>query len=174
MHQVFQISRAGSADTLLCTDDHYILITKAALLLIAGSFADGGDFEPVRPSATMCIEDKAGTYMDAVDGELSGNAVEHGGRRQRYPFSAPLRRQPVRRQSIIGVAGSSQSDVQDIHTSFKQQSMEDRLQRTRTYWQQWLSDAEIDLPDFHKLSLQHGLWSSKPTATCGARYWQAG
>jgi len=52
-------------------------------------------------------------------------------------------------------------------TSFKQQSMEIRLQRTRTYWQQWLSDAEIDLPDFHKLSLQHGYWSIK--AHCDVR-----
>ena len=47
MHQVFQISRAGRADTALYVpDDHYILDYKGRYcLLIAGKFADGGDFD---------------------------------------------------------------------------------------------------------------------------------
>ena len=42
MHQVFQISRAGRADTALYVpDDHYILDYKGRYsLLIAGKFAE--------------------------------------------------------------------------------------------------------------------------------------
>jgi GH15 family glucan-1,4-alpha-glucosidase len=168
MHQVFQISRAGRADTALYVpDDHYILDYKGRYcLLIAGKFADGGDFDQYAVG-NYGIEDKAGTYMDAVDGELSGNAVEHGGVDSVIRFQRHLGGNQSATVDYWVVAGSSQSDVQDIHTSFKQQSMEDRLQRTRTYWQQWLSDAEIDLPDFHKPSLQHGLLVIK--AHCDVR-----
>src|SRR5690242_6543973 len=80
MHQVFQISRAGRADTALYVpDDDYILDYKGrCCLLISGRHSGDGDFDQFAVG-NYGIEGKVGTYMDAEDGELSGNPVEHGG-----------------------------------------------------------------------------------------------
>ena len=48
-------------------------------LLIAGKFAEGNGAFDQYAVGNYGIEGKAGTFSDAEDGELSGNAVEHGG-----------------------------------------------------------------------------------------------
>ena len=139
MHQVFQISRAGRADTALYVpDDHYILDYKGrCCLLIAGKVMDGEDFDQFSVG-NYNIEGKAGTFMDAVDGELTGNAVEHGG------VDSVLRfRQEVDAGEWFGVdywvvAAESQSDAQVVHTHLKYYPLEKRLDTVRQYWQEWL------------------------------------
>src|ERR1700712_2982101 len=79
-HQVFQLSPAGRGDTALYVPEaHYVLDYKGRYcLLIAGKFTDGDAFDQYAVG-NYAIEGKAGTFLDAEDGELSGNAVEHGG-----------------------------------------------------------------------------------------------
>ncbi len=158
MHQVFQISRAGRADTAIYVpDDHYILDYKGRYcLLIAGKFADGQDFDQYAVG-NYGIEGKAGTFLDADDGELSGNAVEHGGVDSVIRFQRRL--DAGQRASIDYwvVAASSQSDAQDIHLEFKGQDLDDRMRHVRQNWQQWLGGGEVVIPDFHKHSLQHSV-----------------
>src|ERR1019366_1736802 len=71
MHQVFQISRAGRADTaMFVPDDNYILDYKGrCCLLIAGKQAGNVEFDQFAVG-NYAIEGKAGTYQDAEDGEL--------------------------------------------------------------------------------------------------------
>jgi GH15 family glucan-1,4-alpha-glucosidase len=158
MHQVFQISRAGRADTAIYVpDDHYVLDYKGRYcLLIAGKYSNGDAFDQYAVG-NYGIEGKAGTFLDAEDGELSENAVEHGG------VDSVIRFQ---RQLVAGerttidywiIAASSQSDAAAVHRGYKEQPMEDRLRHARQTWQEWLGGGDIDLPDFHKRSLQHSL-----------------
>src|SRR5690606_20036750 len=80
MHQVFQISHQGHADTAMYeADGHYLLDYKGRTsLLIYAESSDGTPFDQY--AVDNCgIEGKEGTFKDAEDGELSGNAVEHGG-----------------------------------------------------------------------------------------------
>lgn len=158
MHQVFQISRGGRADTALYVpDDNYLLDYKGRYcLLIAGKFDDGKEFDQYAVG-NYAMEGKAGTYLDAEDGELSGNAVEHGGVDSVIRFQKNLK---AGESSIVDywiVAASSQNDAQDIHIEFKQQKMADRLRRVRQTWQQWMNSGDVDMPDYHKRSLQHSL-----------------
>jgi GH15 family glucan-1,4-alpha-glucosidase len=80
MHQVFRLSNAGRGDTAIYVpEDNYILDYKGrTCLLIAGKFNDGEQFDQYAVGI-YAIEGKAGTYLDAIDGDLSGNSVEHGG-----------------------------------------------------------------------------------------------
>ena len=80
MHQVFQISRSGRADTgLYEPDGNYILDYKGRCsLLIYASEANGDEFDQFA-IGSYGIEGKEGTYKDAEDGELSDSPVEHGG-----------------------------------------------------------------------------------------------
>ncbi|MDB5170672.1 MAG: glycoside hydrolase 15-like protein [Candidatus Saccharibacteria bacterium] len=157
-HQVFQISRAGRADTAIYVpDDHYLLDYKGRYcLLIAGKFDDGEDFDQYAVG-NYGIEGKAGTYLDAEDGELSGNAVEHGGVDSVIRFRKLLK---PGESTIIDywiVAASSQNDAEDIHNEFKHQKMADRLRHVRQNWQEWMGSGDVEIPDFHQRSIQHSL-----------------
>jgi len=142
MHQVFQISRAGRADTaLFVPDDNYILDYKGACcLLIAGRLSGGSDFDQFAVG-NYAIEGKAGTFKDAEDGELSGNAVEHGGVDSVLRFrnvTAPGESFCV---DYWIVAADSQSDAQVVHTRIKYYSIDERLERARRHWAQWMEPA---------------------------------
>jgi glucoamylase len=158
MHQVFEISRSGRADTALYVpDDHYLLDYKGRYcLLIGGKFEDGESFDQYAVG-NYGIEGKAGTYLDAEDGELSDNAVEHGGVDSVVRFKKHLAPQSDIVLDYWIIAGSSQSDVQQIHREFKSKNLLHQLDETRKSWQKWLNDTEVSIPDFHKRSLQHSL-----------------
>lgn len=146
MHQVFQISRAGRADTAMYVpDDHYLLDYKGrCCLLVAGKTADNGDFDQYSVG-NYGIEGKAGTFKDAEDGELSGNGVEHGG------VDSVLRfRREVEPGQTFGVhywvvAADSQTDAQVVHTHLKYYPIEKRHEAAKQYWQKWLAPAQAKI-----------------------------
>lgn len=139
MHQVFQISRAGRADTALYVpDDNYILDYKGRYcLLIAGKFTDDGDFDQFAVG-NYGIEGKSGTFRDAEDGELSGNPIEHGGVDSVLRFKRQLAAGESFMVDYWIAAADSQSDVQVIHTHLKYYPLDDRLKSVRNSWQNWL------------------------------------
>ncbi len=146
MHQVFQISRAGRADTALYVPDaNYILDYKGrCCILTSGKHTDDGDFDQFAVG-NYGIEGKAGTYKDAEDGELSGNAVEHGGVDSILRFRRHLAAGESFGVDYWVVAADSQSDAELIHDTIKQSSVESRLQKAREHWQNWLSPARSRL-----------------------------
>lgn len=148
MHQVFQISRAGRADTALYVpEENYVLDYKGrCCLLISGRHddAEDGDFDQFA-IGNYGIENKAGTFMDAEDGELSGNPVEHGGVDSVLRFRRLL---AAGAQTCIDywvIAADSQSDAVMIHAHLKYYSVVERMKKTREYWQHWLTPAEKKL-----------------------------
>lgn len=142
MHQVFQISRGGRADTAMYVpDDHYLLDYKGrCCLLVAGKMDDGSSFDQFAVGSYN-IEGKAGTFMDAEDGELSGNAVEHGGVDSVLRFK---RQTPANSSFLIDywiVAADSQSDAQVVHTHLKYYPIERRFGAARKFWKEWLDTS---------------------------------
>ncbi|HVX48262.1 MAG TPA: glycoside hydrolase family 15 protein [Candidatus Saccharimonadales bacterium] len=158
MHQVFQISRAGRADTAIYVpDSHYVLDYKGRYsLLIGGKFADGETFDQYAVG-NYGIEGKAGTYLDAEDGELSNNAVEHGGVDSVIRFR---RLMGGNESAIIDywiVAAGSQSDAQEVHDHFNQMPMQNRLNYVRQHWRAWLGSGTREIPSLHRQDLEHSL-----------------
>ncbi len=161
MHQVFQISRAGRADTaLFVPDDDYILDYKGrCCVLIAGRIVGGHTFDQFAVG-NYGIEGKAGTFMDAEDGELSGNPVEHGGVDSVLRFQQKVAAGESFDVDYWVVAADSESDAQVVHTHLKYYSLEDRLNKTRTYWQDWLkvsSDRLQAYDDDQRIMIQKSL-----------------
>ena len=158
MHQVFQISSMGRADTAMYVpDDHYLLDYKGRYcLLIAGQFSDNTDFDQYAVG-NYAIEGKAGTFKDAEDGELSDNPVEHGGVDSVLRFRKMVAAGADVSLDYWIIAAASQSDCQKIHGSFRAQDMNDRLVSARKYWAEWMGTSEIPLPDYNKRSLTHSL-----------------
>jgi GH15 family glucan-1,4-alpha-glucosidase len=142
MHQVFQISNAGRADTAMYVpEDHYVLDYKGrCCLLIAGRTTDGDDFDQYCVG-NYGIEGKAGTYMDAEDGELTGNAVEHGGVDSVIRFRKSLAGGDSFTADYWLIAADSQSDGQAIHQYYKERGISERLEATQNYWQAWIEPS---------------------------------
>lgn len=148
MHQVFQISRAGRADTAMYVpDDNYILDYKGRYcLLIAGKFTEGGDFDQFAVGGHK-IEGKAGTFQDAEDGELSGNAVEHGGVDSVIRFKKDLGGLQSMSIDYWIVAAASQSDAQVIHSKLKYRPIGERITRVESVWRTWLETSKSAVDD---------------------------
>lgn len=171
MHQVFQISRAGRADTAMYVpDDHYILDYKGrCCLLIAGKLANGESFDQFAVGS-YGIEGKTGTFTDAEDGELSGNAVEHGGVDSVIRFRSRVPAHSSYDVDYWVIAADSQSDGQRVHKMLLQTSFEDRLEHTSTHWRMWLQPAQAHLEGYaaeHRDMVQKSLLIIK--AHCDAR-----
>lgn len=153
MHQAFQISRAGRADTAMYVpDDHYLLDYKGrCCLLIAGKFSDGGDFDQYAVG-NYAIEGKAGTYADAEDGELSENPVEHGGVDSVLRFRRELAPKASFLVDYWIVAADSQSDALDVHLQLKERGVDSRYEETGVFWRNWMLPA---MPTIKTLAPEH-------------------
>jgi GH15 family glucan-1,4-alpha-glucosidase len=161
MHQVFQISRAGRADTAMYVpEDHYILDYKGRCCLIAaGKITDGTDFDQYAVG-NYAIEGKDGTFKDAEDGELSGNPVEHGGVDSVIRFRRETEPQSTFDVDYWVVAADSQNDAQKIHAILKYHSLSERLELARTHWNKWLQPAQAHIHGYaeeHRAMLQKSL-----------------
>lgn len=171
MHQVFQISRGGRADTAMYVpDDHYLLDYKGrCCLLIAGKMDDGSSFDQFAVGSYN-IEGKAGTFMDAEDGELSGNAVEHGGVDSVLRFK---RQTPANGSFVVDywiVAADSQTDAQVVHTHLKYYPTERRFGAARKFWKEWLDvsrDKIAKVPEKYQAMVKKSLLIIK--AHCDVR-----
>lgn len=161
MHQVFQISAGGRADTALYVpEDHYVLDYKGRTsLLIYGEDDKGRAFDQYAVG-NYGIEGKEGTFRDAEDGQLSGSAVEHGGVDSVLRFSHTIGANMETGLNYWIVADSSQYHAEEIHVAIRNHGVTERLNRTRHYWHDWLSiaaDKTTDIPAEYSVPLKKSL-----------------
>lgn len=139
MHQVFQISNSGRADTAMYVpDDNYILDYKGRnALLVSGSSSGGSSFDQYAVGS-YGIEGKAGTYLDAEDGELSGNPIEHGGVDSVVRFRFSINGGESDTFDYYIIAAASQYECEQAQDEVKRTGVEHREELTRDYWKNWL------------------------------------
>ena len=140
MHQVFQISRGGRADTaLFVPEENYILDYKGrCALLICGIEQESKEKFDQYSVGNFGIEGKEGTFKDAEDGELSGNAVEHGGVDSVFRFTFNLEPSSDKSVDYWIVASSSQYECEQIHNNYLNLGIDKIEQKTRQWWHNWL------------------------------------
>lgn len=161
MHQVFEISRGGRSDTALYVPEaHYVLDYKGRYsLLIAGKDHTGAPFDQYAVG-NYGIEGKAGTFVDAEDGELSDNPVEHGGVDSVIRFVSNIESHASTTVDYWIIAASSQTDAEATHQYFTNTPIAERLQKTEEYWRNWLqpsAEKVSSLPDKLRIPLQKSL-----------------
>ncbi|QQS19597.1 glycoside hydrolase family 15 protein [Candidatus Saccharibacteria bacterium] len=161
MHQVFEISRGGRGDTALYVPDGpYILDYKGRCsLIIFGRADDDSPFDQYCVG-NYGIEGKEGSWKDAEDGELSGNAVEHGGVDSvlAIPVTVPANGETVVEYWVV--AADSQYSAEKIHNQLLTLGLESRLDKARSHWKKWLQTAEAataNIPDKEKMAIKKSL-----------------
>lgn len=141
MHQVFEISSGGRADTALYEpDDSYILDYKGRVCLLISGMSGGATFDQFAVG-NYGIEGKAGTYMDAEDGELSGHPIEHAGVDSVIRFSATIEPHSETSFDYWVVAGDSQFECASVHHVMKR-GVQERRSYHESFWKQWLSISD--------------------------------
>jgi glucoamylase len=154
-HQVFQISRAGRADTaLFVPDESYILDYKGRCSLLIYGEDDSGQVYDQFAIGNYGIEGKEGTFKDAEDGELSGSAIEHGGVDSVMRFSLQVAGGENKQISYWIVAADSQFAAEKIHKQLKKEGLSRRLDTVRQYWHEWLSIGANTLHSVDKRYLE--------------------
>jgi GH15 family glucan-1,4-alpha-glucosidase len=140
MHQVFQISRAGRADTaLFVPEENYILDYKGRCsLLIYGQDSQGNTYDQYA-IGNYGIEGKEGTFKDAEDGELSNSPIEHGGVDSVMRFVLEIPEHSDQALNYWIVAADSQFAAEKIHETIKKVGLQDRIAATSHFWHDWLS-----------------------------------
>jgi GH15 family glucan-1,4-alpha-glucosidase len=148
-HQVFQISRAGRGDTALYVPEgNYLLDYKGrCALLVYGQVAAGGNGMDQFSVGNFGIEGKEGTWRDAEDGELSGNAVEHGGVDSTLRVSLSVGPQSSEVVDYWIVAADAQYGAEKVHEQILSSGLSDRLEKTKQYWHEWLHTATPHIKD---------------------------
>lgn len=143
MHQVFRISESTRGDTAMYVPDgNYILDYKdRRSFLIGGEMSDGNSFDQYSVGIHG-IEGQAGTFQDAVDGELSNNAVEHGSVDSTIRFSYDLPPMSSKRLNYWIAAAASHADALDIHKQLIGGGFNERYEATQAHWRKWLDIAD--------------------------------
>lgn len=142
MHQVFEISRQGRADTaIFVPEENYILDYKGRYsLIIYGQDSRGNIFDQFA-IGNYGIEGKEGTFKDAEDGQLSGSPVEHGGVDSVIRFVTQLEAGAKETIDYWVIAADSQYTAEKILLKLKSDTLAHRLEDTRDYWHGWLGIA---------------------------------
>lgn len=148
LHQAFEISRAGRADTALYVPEEetrYILDYKGRCsLLVYSELADGTPFDQWAVG-NCSIEGKEGTWRDAEDGELSGSTVEHGGVDSVIRNTLTLSAGASEVVNYWIIATDSQFSAERHHARLRADGLVSRLNSSRQAWKDWLAIAEPGL-----------------------------
>lgn len=140
MHQVFIISNSNDGDTAQYLPDvAAIMHYKGHRVFIASaSYSDG------RPAdgfsvGLFGIEGHEGTYRDAEDGQLSGNAVEHGKVDSVLGLYMTIEPHDSQRVHYWIAVGTSQREALKIHSRLKKNGLLHYLLHTVNHWKLWLA-----------------------------------
>lgn len=148
MHQVFQISNNGRADTALyMPDGHYIFDYKGRCALL--TYGEDMNHVPFDQFAigNYGIEGKEGTYRDAEDGELAGGTVEHGGVDSVIRFDRKIAAQSCTEINYWIAAADTQVEAIKIHEVLKEEGLSRRLSLTKSHWNEWLDHSATKRAD---------------------------
>ncbi len=142
-HQVFQISESARGDSAIYMPDRHLILNYKGRrnFVIAGRKADGTGFDQYG-IGNYGIDGKLGTYKDAEDGQLSGNAVEHGSVDSAIGFNLNIPAHTSQRLSYWITAAQTRDDAIEAHNEIMRSTVHERHEMTQSYWHGWLSIAE--------------------------------
>jgi len=142
MHQAFVIgdSRSNTDTVQYLPSSDAILHYRGRRIFIVSGLMDGRPFDQYTVGL-FGIEGHDGTYRDAEDGELSFNNVEHGRVDSTLRFKCIIPAHGSARVHYWITAGTSLREALSTHKRVKEQGLTARLEKTATWWHDWLEPA---------------------------------
>jgi oligosaccharide amylase len=91
------------------------------------------------------IEGKEGTYMDAVDGKLENNPIEHGSVDSVLGLTFEIEGDSAKDAHYWIVCGTSVTEVHMLDEMVLREQPERLIVSTEKYWQAWLEKEQTDI-----------------------------
>lgn len=161
MHQVFDIGdSAGNGDTIQYLPSNKAILTYRGqrAFVIGGNYSDNRSFD-MHSVGLFGIEGHAGTFVDAEDGQLANNSVEHGRVDSTIGFTLNIEGHSSARVYYWVSVGTNPREALERHDAIQtQNSVLNRILATSKWWHNWIKPAEhfankLD-PDFQESFLQ--------------------
>ncbi len=147
MHQVFDIGDgAGNGDTAQYLPDSQAILHYRGnrAFVISGSVSESHSFDQYS-IGLFGIEGHQGTFVDAEDGVLSRNNVEHGRVDSVVGFDLSLTPHSSSRVHYWIAAGTSIREALFTHEIMTEQGIIKRLMSSSRSWHEWLKPAEKEI-----------------------------
>lgn len=142
MHQVFLISNSLGGDTVqYLPGEAAILHYKGHRNFIIGAENHHGQTFDQYAVGVFGIEGKDGTFRDAEDGELSGNAVEHGQVDSCIRINLDIEPHGSGRVNYWVACGKTLKNTTNLHKAIVHDTIHHRQQVTAASWHFWLDKS---------------------------------
>jgi len=144
MHQAFAIadSRSNTDTGQYLPDSDAILHYRGRRVFIISGLYDNNPFDQ-HSIGLFGIEGHEGTYRDADDGNLSNSNVEHGRVDSTIRFRLEMAGLSSARVHYWIAAGTSIREALYIHKQVKDDGPSVRLEKTASWWHEWLAPARL-------------------------------
>ena len=119
-------------------EDHTIVHYKGRRTVIIGGLLEDSPFSDYSVGLSN-IEGKAGTWMDAEDGVLSKNPIEHGIVDSTIGFESTVDSGKSFILTNWVVAGKSLTEAKDLHKYIIKKSPAHLIESTQDYWNAWVN-----------------------------------
>jgi len=153
LHQAFVIgdSRSNTDTAQYLPDSKAILHYRGRRAFVVGGEYNGESFDQYT-IGLFGIEGKEGTFLDAEDGELSKNNVEHGRVDSTIRFKLNIEANSSQRVHYWIAAGMTTREAIRIHRKVQEDGALSFLKRTADWWNEWLEPTYAVLD---KIPLAH-------------------
>jgi GH15 family glucan-1,4-alpha-glucosidase len=145
LSQQFRINESRRGDTGMYDPRvNAIIHYKGATTLLVNAMHDGKQFAEFN-IGLFGIEGKEGTYHDAEDGTLEGNAIEHGSVDSviAVPFALDAHKKTVVDYWVA--CGQTIAEVHDLDTWVREETPAHLQKSTQNYWRAWTEKEATDL-----------------------------
>ncbi len=88
-----------------------------------------------------------GTYIDAEDGELSKNAIDHGTVDSVISFHLPLEKKSEAVVYYWIAAGKKHGEILELNDHVLKNKPENLMAETEAYWKNWVSRIKLDIDE---------------------------
>ncbi len=145
LSQQFRISESRRGDTAFFDPRVKAIVHyKGNTTFLVNAFMGGKQFTEYN-IGLFGIEGKEGTYMDAVDGKLEKNPIEHGSVDSVIGLSAVLEPGQNAEAYYWVVCGKTIPDVHTLDEYVLEETPERLLNSTESYWRAWLEKEPRNL-----------------------------
>lgn len=143
MQQVFRISNNFNGETAqYIPDEPAILHYKGHCAFVIGAVTHEGKPFDQFSIGLYGIEGHDGTFRDAEDGWLEGNAVEHGSVDSIIGFNLHIKAHSSTRVNYWIAASKDFHGARVVHRKIRSRGVMNRMRATQIYWEKWLQPAE--------------------------------
>ncbi|MCW8965345.1 MAG: glycoside hydrolase family 15 protein [Candidatus Pacearchaeota archaeon] len=147
--QHFHILEANIGDTVYYNPElDSIIDYKGKRYFLIGGQTKGKSFDDYATGTAGGVQNKLGTYVDAEDGILSKNPIEHGSVDSTIAFSLELGENKKQIIDYWIIAGHKHSEIKELRNYVFNETPLKLIKETETHWRNWLEKKKVN---FHKL-----------------------